>query len=594
MKTNADSTTKVQIDDLKARACSIARSFVSASGDALTPQEQEMLALGFVAVKRFSDLLLPSWERVQEAAGRSVDAEEADELLIKASGLPYYNTSTMNLADILQMEDGVLEGLVVYLGGFSKNVLDIVAGMQLPEIVGKLDREQLLSGALWILRQKDMDLSAEAIGDKVFLELFSEVIRFFEEEILNKEMLCRDWDMLSLMAEMLADGRKAPAKTPVFLYDMAMGTGCSLGLLKEKILRKSPKADVRCCGQDTDPYRYAIAMTYALAGRKDEYDYQLGNALSEDIFKGRTFDYCIAVPPLMKDWKKEEMEVEEEYRKEPDGRFSPGLPRISDSQMLFLLDGIYKLAPGGRMAIVQSYLTLEEAKKGAKANSIRRYIFGNDWVEAIVRMSASQYKNKAEALCVFILNKDKPEEKKNKVQLIDADKNIGKRRRVPVITPVSEYSDLILTAYRKYKNALYHGADKITVSSRVVELQDLGLWKVVVEHPQMHSGGWPLKRFGKIIADPKKREVLQLPIRCSNEEIQEFVNRTVRQNDPYAEIDWEKSEKTYVVDMDLPAEETGAVSAADPEINELRKQILSLEEDISRKLKEFFDKEGSF
>ena len=161
----------------------------------------------------------------------------------------------------------------------------------------------------------------------------------------------------------------------------------------------------------------------------DPNNMRFGDTLSEDQFSGYQFQYIISNPPFGIDWKREQKAVEAEAKKGELGRFAPGLPKISDGQQLFVLNGLSKLATNGKMAIIQNGSPLFKGDAGSGESDIRGYLIDNDWLEAIIQIPNDMFYNTGIATYIWIVTKDKAVERTGKVQLIDASKCSVKRRK---------------------------------------------------------------------------------------------------------------------------------------------------------------------
>ena len=161
----------------------------------------------------------------------------------------------------------------------------------------------------------------------------------------------------------------------------------------------------------------------------DPNNMRFGDTLSEDQFSGYQFQYIISNPPFGIDWKREKAAVEAEAKKGELGRFAPGLPKISDGQQLFVLNGLSKLASNGKMAIIQNGSPLFSGDAGSGPSEIRRYILGNDWLDAIVQLGTDMFMNTGISTYIWICSKDKPIHRAGKVQLIDASHCFEARRK---------------------------------------------------------------------------------------------------------------------------------------------------------------------
>lgn len=219
---------------------------------------------------------------------------------------------------------------------------------------------------------------------------------------------------------------------------------------------------------------------------------KFGDTLSNDQFKDYHFDYIISNPPFGIDWKKEQAFVNEEYKKESyDGRFGPGLPQISDGQLLFMLNGIKKLKNNGRMAIIQNGSSLFNGDAGSGPSEIRRYIIENDMLEAIVQLPTDLFYNTGIATYIWVVTKEKTNERIGNVQLIDASKCYQKRRKNIGNKRVDLSDDcisLIIEAYNSFTDKVF-SKDGIEVESKVFENQYFGFTKVTVETALVDENG---------------------------------------------------------------------------------------------------------
>ena len=181
------------------------------------------------------------------------------------------------------------------------------------------------------------------------------------------------------------------------------------------------ETDVITFGQEINPSTFGIAKADMMIRGGDPNNMRFGNTLSNDQFKGFTFDYVISNPPFGIDWKKEKDAVEKEHKLGDAGRFAPGLPKISDGQQLFVLNGLSKLSEHGKMAIIQNGSPLFSGDAESGPSEIRRYILENDWLDCIIQLGTDMFMNTGISTYIWVLNKDRSEKKSGKVLLIDAD-----------------------------------------------------------------------------------------------------------------------------------------------------------------------------
>lgn len=319
----------------------------------------------------------------------------------------------------------------------------------------------------------------------------------------------------------------------------------------------------------------------------DPNNMRFGDTLSDDKFKDYTFDRIISNPPFGIDWKREQKAVEAEAAMGENGRFSPGLPKISDGQQLFVLNGLSKLAADGKMAIIQNGSPLFSGDAGSGPSNIRQYILENDWLETIVQLSTDQFMNTGISTYIWVLNKAKPEERAGKVQLIDAS-HCYEPRRKSIGTKRNDITDrcreMIVKAYGEFVNGIYGEKGGIYCESKIFDSVEFGYNKIVVERPQRDENGEIIKKKGKPVADANLRDTENVPL---TEDIDSYFEREVLPYAPDAWIDRKKTKVGYEIPMTRYFYEYQK-----PENSEdILGRIIGLENSISESLKSLFHKE---
>ena len=315
---------------------------------------------------------------------------------------------------------------------------------------------------------------------------------------------------------------------------------------------------------------------------------RFGDTLSDDQFEGFTFDYCISNPPFGIDWKREQKRVEEEAARGEHGRFAPGLPKISDGQQLFVLNGLSKLAPNGKMAIIQNGSPLFSGDAGSGSSEIRRYILENDWLDCIVQLSTDMFMNTGISTYIWICSKNKPPYREGKVQLIDAS-HCYEARRKSIGTKRNDITDkcreLIVKAYGSFENcAVYGDKSGIYCESKIFETVEFGYNKIVVERPQRDENGEIVLKKGKPVADASLRDTENVPL---VQDIDRYFEREVL---PYAEDAWIDKKKTKV-GYEIPMTRYFYEYQAPEKVEDIVARIHVLEADISASLEKLFAEE---
>ena len=512
------------------------------------PHEYGKVILPMTVLKRFDDALAATKEKVlaadQTLKEQKYEGAIRDGALCRTSGYSFYNTSKFDFARLLADPDNIQVNFEDYLQGYSDNVKDILSNFKFDDEVKNMVKGNVLYVVIQEFNSKKADMSPDKITSMDMGYIFEELIRKFSESY-NEEAGAHftSRDIIYLMTELLI----APEKEEIrqngcfkTAYDMAMGTSQMLGCLTERIQEITHEADLKCFGQEFNPETYAIAKADMLIKGGNASGMEFGDTLSNDAFSGYEFDYIISNPPFGIDWKREKDAVEREAKLGYDGRFGPGLPSISDGQMLFMLNGVKKLKEGtGRMAIIQNGSSLFTGDAGSGPSEIRRYLITSDLVEAIVQLPTDLFYNTGIATYIWLISKGKAANRMGKVQLIDASKCFVKRRKNIGNKRVDLSDDcirLITAAYNEFDNKAYaEGA--LSVESKVLDNDFVGYTKVTVETAQTDENGKPVLKKGRPQPAKGKTDTETIPLR---EDVDEYFNKNVLPYNPLAYMDRSK------------------------------------------------------
>ena len=519
------------------------------------PHEYGKVILPMTVLKRFDDALAPTKEKVwkvdKELKEHKAEGEIRDGALCRASGFSFYNTSKFDFARLLADPDNIESNFEDYLQGFSDNIKDILANFKFVDEVKNMQKGNILYVVVQEFNSKKGDMSPDKITSMDMGYIFEELIRKFSESY-NEEAGAHftSRDIIYLMTELLISPEKEEIKTNgcyKTAYDMTMGTSQMLGCLTERIKEINPEADLTCFGQEFNPETYAIAKADMLIKGGNASGMKFGDTLSEDAYSGFEFDYIISNPPFGIDWKREKDKVEKEAKLGYDGRFGPGLPSISDGQMLFMLNGVKKLKEGsGRMAIIQNGSSLFTGDAGSGPSEIRRYLIEQDLVEAIVQLPTDLFYNTGIATYVWLVSKAKSDKRLGKVQLIDASKCFVKRRK-NIGNKRVDLDDnciaLIMQAYNDFDNKLYN-ENGLTVESKTFDNRFFGYTKVTVETAVADETGKPILKKGKPQIEKGKTDSEIVPLTDS---IDEYFAKNVLPYNPLAFMDRSKDKIGYEI-----------------------------------------------
>lgn len=496
------------------------------------PHEYGKVILPMTVIKRLHDTLIPTREDVLKAAEQYKYMNETmrNRFLEKASGYSFYNTSLYTFETLLADPTNIETNFRAYLNGFSDNMQDILANFKFDVEITNMAENDALYYVIQEFNKKESYLGPDKVTSTDKGYIFEELVRKFSESY-NEEAGAHftSRDIIYLMTDLLlVEDRDTLTGEDVVktVYDQTMGTSQMLSAMIERIHDFNESAEVRTFGQELNPETYAIAKADTMIRGGNPDNMALGSTLSHDRFEGYTFDYCISNPPFGIDWKKDKNKVEEEHQKGENGRFGVGLPKISDGQLLFQLNGLSKLKETGRMAIVHNGSALFSGNAGGGESKIRQYVIENDWLEAIVQLPTDLFYNTGISTYVWIITKDKSIERQGKVQLIDASKMFEKRRKnigEKRVDISEECRNIIIQAYGEFDNKEYHLDDKV-VESKVFDNEDFGFTKVTIESPKKDENGENILKNGKLVANSELRDTEDIPLK---EDIQEYFEREV-------------------------------------------------------------------
>ena len=552
------------------------------------PHEYGLVILPMTVVKRFHDCLLPTHQAVLDTYEKVKKLQVIDGFLQKASGYQFYNTSRFTFETLLADPDNIESNFRDYLSGFSANAQDVLAKFDFDNIIKRMVESNTLYLVIKEFGSEKGYLGPDKISAVDCGYIFEDLVRRFSEsfgEEAGAHFTSRD--IIYLMTDLLLSEADLDTSS-MTVYDMAMGTSQMLSCMEERIHELNSDIEVTCFGQEFNPSTFAIAKADMMIRGGDPNNMRFGDTLSEDQFPGFTFQYIISNPPFGIDWKREQKAVEAEAARGEMGRFAPGLPKISDGQQLFVLNGLAKLANKGKMAIIQNGSPLFSGDAGSGPSNIRQYILENDWLDCIIQLSTDMFMNTGISTYIWVLSKDKPAHRAGKVQLIDASHCFEPRRK-SIGTKRNDITDacreLIVTAYGEFANGkVYGNKNGIYCESKVFESVEFGYNKIVVERPQRDEVGNVILKRGKPVPDTSLRDTENVPL---VQDIDAYFAREVLPYAPDAWIDHSKTKVGYEIPMTRYFYEYQAPEA----VEDIVARITALEQDISAGLAELFHKE---
>lgn len=552
------------------------------------PHEYGLVILPMTVVKRFHDCLLPTHDNVLAQYEKVKHLAVIDGFLTRSSGYQFYNTSKFTFETLLADPDNIETNFKDYLAGFSANAQDVLSKFDFDNIIKRMVESNTLYLIIKEFNSEKGYLGTDKISAVDCGYIFEDLVRRFSEsfgEEAGAHFTSRD--IIYLMTDLLLADANLDAGG-MTVYDMTMGTSQMLSCMEERIHDLNSDIEVTCFGQEFNPSTYAIAKADMMIRGGDPDNMRFGDTLSDDQFEGFTFDYCISNPPFGIDWKREQKKVEEEAARGEQGRFAPGLPKISDGQQLFVLNGLSKLAPNGKMAIIQNGSPLFSGDAGSGSSEIRRYILENDWLDCIVQLSTDMFMNTGISTYIWICSKNKPAYREGKVQLIDAS-HCYEARRKSIGTKRNDITDqcreLIVKAYGSFENcAVYGDKSGIYCESKIFETVEFGYNKIVVERPLRDENGEIVLKKGKPVADASLRDTENVPL---TQDIDRYFEREVL---PYVTDAWIDKKKTKV-GYEIPMTRYFYEYQTPERVEDIVARIHVLEADISASLEKLFAEE---
>ncbi|ACQ93871.1 N-6 DNA methylase [Tolumonas auensis DSM 9187] len=515
--------------------------------------------LPMVVLRRLDTLLEPSKEAVLEEVRfqqEEMNAVELDDEPLKAaSGYVFYNISKWTLktlhAAATNNQQILLQNFNEYLNGFSDNVKEIVGRFNLKSQIRHMAEKQVLLDVVEKFISPNINLTPQecedASGNKLpaltnlgMGYVFEELIRKFNEE--NNEEAGEHFtprEVIELMTHLVFDPLKDQLPLTMTIYDPACGSGGMLtesqNFIEEKYPAVGASRDIHLYGKEINDETYAICKSDMMIKGNDPANIKIGSTLSTDEFSHMRFDFMLSNPPYGKSWASEQKNIKEgtevidprfkvqltDYWGKVDAKGSDATPRSSDGQLLFLMEMVSKMkAPvngtiGSRIASVHNGSSLFTGDAGGGESNIRRYLIENDMLEAIVQLPNNLFYNTGITTYIWLLNNNKPERRKGKVQLIDASqlfrklrKNLGNKNCEFAPEHIAEIMQTYLE-FNEVERQLDANGDAIGLASKIFNNEDFGYFKVTVERPDRRKAQFSAERIAPLRFDKSLSEAME-------------------------------------------------------------------------------------
>jgi len=586
--------------------------------------EYGRVILPFTVLRRLDCVLAPTKDAaLKEHAAKQAAGIAFEPFVKRKTGLDFYNVWTLDMSKLMGDQDNIRANLDSYIQGFAPDVRSIFEHFDFAVTVERLHKARLL----YLVTEKfaGINLHPDRVDNAQMGLVFEELIRKFAElsnETAGEHFTPRE--VIRLMVNLLfIEDSEALTKPGVVrtMYDPTAGTGGMLSVAGEYLHEFNPKARLTLFGQELNPESHAICKADMLIRGQDISNIVLGNTLSDDGLLGKRFDYMLSNPPFGVEWKKIEKAVRDEHEKQGfNGRFGPGLPRVSDGSLLFLLHLLSKMRPdaqgGSRIGIVLNGSPLFTGGAGSGESEIRRYVLENDLVEAIVALPTDMFYNTGISTYVWVLSNRKPDERNGRVQLIDASgfwqkmrKSLGSKRKeladehIALITRLfgdceeaslvtlfdaagKECGRQVVTADEADPKPPAGGKIKKVPVSRIFRNEDFGYRTITVERPLRDDSGKlgvaeKGKGKGKRQPDSSLRDTENVPLA---EDVETYFKREVQPHAPDAWIDHDKTKVGYEIPFNRHFylfEPPRALAEIDADLKQVTDRIKAMIEGLS-------------
>lgn len=460
------------------------------------PNQYGDVILPFTILRRLDAILAPTKAEVLTEYARLQDSGIDPFMVLRSKfGLPFFNTSVWDFSKLAADPAGLADNLIDYIEGFSANIRDVFDGYKLPELIDELDKKDRLF--LIVKDFANVDLHPGRVSGHDMGYIFEELIRKFAES--NNAQAGDHFtprEVISLMVDLLYADKDLELTTPGIvrtIYDPAAGTGGMLSVAYDHLVEMNPDAKPVLYGQEVNSRSYAMCKSDMVIKGQGVDNIYNGDTLTDDGFHGEHFDFLLSNPPFGVEWKTQQKSVKDEHEQRGfAGRFGPGLPRVSDGSLLFLMHLISKMRPvrtpedkGSRLAIVLNGSPLFTGGAGSGESNIRQWIIENDLLDAIIALPTDMFYNTGISTYIWILDNAKTAERKGKIQLINAVEMFGKMRKSlgskrKMLRP--QDIEKICELYDGFENH-QNDDDEAPALSKVFANSEFGYRTITVERP---------------------------------------------------------------------------------------------------------------
>ncbi|MBL6445406.1 SAM-dependent DNA methyltransferase [Fulvivirga sp. 29W222] len=538
--------------------------------------------LPMTVLRRLDCVLEPTKDKVLDYARKVEKLKESaqDIALNKIAGFNFHNKSQFNFKKLIADSDNVAINLRNYINGFSTSAREIIEYFNFDDHIDRMDdpKADILFRVVKAFEEIDLtpDQENKDLDSLEMGYLFEELIRRFAEqsnETAGEHFTPRE--VIRLMVNVLfIEDRDILTKEGIVrtLYDPACGTGGMLSVGEEYVKKLNPAAQLKVFGQEINPESYAICKSDMLIKGQNPSNIKFGNTFTIDGLEEEKFDYMLSNPPFGVDWKKAQKIIKAEAdNKQMRGRFGAGLPRINDGSLLFLQHMISKMKPtGSRIAVVFNGSPLFTGAAESGESNIRKWIIEKDWLEAVIALPDQLFYNTGINTYIWIVTNKKSEERKGKIQLINAtgvkdeellkegkiefnrfwkrkDRSLGNKRKEIAENGTTKGVGFITQLYGNFEENEF---------SKIYPNKHFGYWRVTVEQPLKENGKIVLTSKGAPKADSSLRDYENIPFlkkeadgKLVPQTIESYFEAEVKPHLPEAWIDKDKTKIGYEINF---------------------------------------------
>jgi type I restriction enzyme M protein len=566
--------------------------------DVYTRGKYRDIILPFTVLRRLDAILEPTKEKVLEMHDNlnKMKIDNQAPQLRKVSGYVFYNTSNFTFKKLLNEPANIRQNLEIYLDGFSSDVQDIISKFKLRNQLETMEEGNITFPLIEKFCTSTINLSPKPITDKegkIVLQgltnlgmgyVFEELIRKFNEE--NNEEAGEHFtprEIIKLMTHLIFDPIKGKIKDGTYLiYDPACGSGGMLTEAEHFAQEINPKATFHLYGQEVNPETFAICKADMLIKEEDPDKIAFGSTLSNDGFSNLQFDFMLSNPPYGKTWKIDQPSIIDK-KEIIDHRFKIGVPRVNDGQLLFLMNMVSKMKKdsdiGSRFATIHNGSALFTGDAGQGESEIRKYLFENDLLEAVIALPNDLFYNTGIPTYVFVLTNKKDKKRKGKLQLINVTaeqfyakmrKPLGKKR----VQFDASHINTITKLFLDFTTNEY---------SIILDNTDFGYYQITVHQPEKDKDGKKVvDSKGKLKSDTNLKDIENIPLK---ESITDFFKTEVL---PFAPDAWYNPTETKI-GYEINFAKYFYQYQAPRSLKEITKDILAIEQETENLLKEIIE-----